>query len=77
MLEERAEDAIKTKTEQARELAALRQQMQDREAELKMVLACESLGRKPLEVGAGRWCAPKLMVTIGCAGRSWRTESEK
>ena len=38
VLEERAEEAFKVKTEQARELAAVRQQLQDREVELKMEL---------------------------------------
>ena len=40
VLEERAEEAIKTKADVARELAAVRQQMKDREAELKMVDRC-------------------------------------
>ena len=46
VLEERAEEAFKVKTEQARELAAVRQQLQDREVELKMVCGWLSCLRK-------------------------------
>ena len=72
VLEERAEEAFKVKTEQARELAAVRQQLQDREVELKMV--CGSRLPRGLGKRAGERvavAASAAHMTLVAGGSCW------